>query len=304
MTVRAPTFWATFAVIAGASLPQTTHAQVRGSERSVVSQVSDGTTITIDYARPQARGRVPVFGGLVPWGHVWTPGANEATTFSADKDVIVNGNDVPAGRYSVWVIPNEGAWEVVFDPNDDLYHTQKPSSNPDQIRFEVAPDEAEFTEVLTFDFPMVSPTGMDLRFTWGTASLPFPIAVQPSSVLTVEADQAALLVGQYEMTFQGPPPAEAPPGMEMPPPMEVNLRYEGDQLVGDIKGAPPGMPSEFLFVPVADFVFNPAWMMNGRIMETEVDMYFEFNVSDGEPAAGFDVRGLEDRLMMRGQRNR
>ena len=85
--------------------------------------------------------------------------------------------------------------------------------------------------------------------------------------------------------------------------MQVEVRYEGDQLVGDIAGAPPGMPAEFMFIPVADFVFNPAWMMNGQIMETEVDMYFEFSVKGGEPAAGFDVRGLEDRLMMRGQRN-
>lgn len=47
--------------------------------------------------------------------------------------------------------------------------------------------------------------------------------------------------------------------------------------------------------------FNPAWYMDGEMFETEVDMFFEFTLEDGI-ATGFDVRGLEDRLMMRARR--
>ncbi|HEX5817332.1 MAG TPA: DUF2911 domain-containing protein, partial [Gemmatimonadales bacterium] len=63
------------------------HAQVRASERAEVKQTVDGTTITVNYARPRLRGRTDVFGTQVPWGEIWTPGANEATTLAVSKDV-------------------------------------------------------------------------------------------------------------------------------------------------------------------------------------------------------------------------
>ena len=64
-----------------------------------------------------------------------------------------------------------------------------------------------------------------------------------------------------------------------------------------------GPPTGFTLIPVASQVFNPGWMMNGEVFEVEVDMYFEFSLEDGT-ATGFEVRGLEDRLMMRAQRIR
>ena len=61
-------------------------AQIRASERATVSQVVDGTRITVDYSRPRARGRAALFGGEVKWNEVWTPGANDATTLEIDRD--------------------------------------------------------------------------------------------------------------------------------------------------------------------------------------------------------------------------
>ena len=104
------------ALAAGSTLPSRTSAQVRGSERGQVSQVSDGTEIVVDYARPLVRDRDPVFGGLVGWGHTWTPGGNEATTFENSKDVTLNGVTVPAGRYSVWMVPSEDNWGICTRP--------------------------------------------------------------------------------------------------------------------------------------------------------------------------------------------
>lgn len=291
---------ACLAIAALASFADPVESQIRGSERSQVSQVSDGTKITIDYARPLVRGRMPIFGELVGWDHVWTPGANEATTFEASKDVTLNGIDIPAARYSVWMIPNEGDWEVVLDPNDRLYHTQPPEPNDAQIRFTVTPDKSEFTEVLTFDFPGVRADGMDLRFRWAETAVRFSIDVEPTFSAVVDPEEAHRLVGTYDFTFAGPPPPGAPEGAG-PPMMGLEVNYDGERLVGSISGAPPGLPQEFTFIPVADYVFNPAWMMDGEIMETEVDMYFEFTL-EGDEAVSFDVRGLEDRLMMTGQR--
>jgi len=285
-----------------ALVPTHLTGQLRGSERARTSQVSNGTEVTVDYARPLVRGRTPVFGGLIAWGHVWTPGANEATTFEATNDVTLNDVAVPGGRYSVWMIPAEGEWEVVLDPRPDLYHTQPPEHRPDQIRFNVVPQAAPFREVLTFDFAMVDPQGMSLEFRWGNTSIPLRIDVQTPPERTVTEAEAAELVGVYQMSFEGPPPPDAPPGAA-PPQIEVVVTFEEGRLMGVMGGSPMGPPTEFTLVPVATQIFNPGWIMNGEVFEIEVDMYFEFLVEDGT-ATGFEVLGLEDRLMMKGERIR
>ena len=85
------------------ALPGHGHAQVRASELAIVSQTIDGTVITVEYSRPRVRGRSPVFGKLVTWGEVWTPGANWATTLDVSKDVTIDGHPLPRGKYSVWM---------------------------------------------------------------------------------------------------------------------------------------------------------------------------------------------------------
>ena len=64
------------------ALPARAPAQVRASEAASVSQTVDGTKITIEYSRPRGRARDSLFGKVVPWGEVWTAGANLATTLA------------------------------------------------------------------------------------------------------------------------------------------------------------------------------------------------------------------------------
>ncbi len=127
-----------FALIAAAAAAMAPvlplHAQVRGSERSLVTQTVDGTTISVDYGRPHARGRLPVFGTIVDWGHLWTPGANWATTFDFSRDVEINGVAVPEGKYSVWMIADPEEWRIFLDPTDSLFHTIRPEISEEQIR--------------------------------------------------------------------------------------------------------------------------------------------------------------------------
>jgi Protein of unknown function (DUF2911) len=67
---------------------------------------SDGKTITVDYSSPRMRGR-KIFGNLVPYGEVWRTGANEATTFVTNENLItVKGTSVPAGDYTIFTVPN------------------------------------------------------------------------------------------------------------------------------------------------------------------------------------------------------
>ncbi|MEZ5392362.1 MAG: DUF2911 domain-containing protein [Bryobacterales bacterium] len=85
-----------------------------------------GTHFEVAYSRPAARGR-DLFGGLVKWGEVWTPGANQATTLEFDKDIKVGRETIAAGRYSVWAIPGEAEWTILLDENADRFHIEKPS---------------------------------------------------------------------------------------------------------------------------------------------------------------------------------
>src|SRR5258705_10053514 len=78
-------------------------AQIRASERGSLSQTVDGTIITVNYGRAQARGRDSLFGKVVTRDEIWTPGANASTTFDVSRDVTVGGKPLPAGEYSMWM---------------------------------------------------------------------------------------------------------------------------------------------------------------------------------------------------------
>ncbi len=71
-------------------------------------------TITIDYSSPSVKGRT-IWGSLVPYNKTWRAGANEATIFTTDKDIMVEGKKLPAGKYSLFMTPGEKEWTVIFN---------------------------------------------------------------------------------------------------------------------------------------------------------------------------------------------
>lgn len=155
--------------------------QVRPSERGSVSQTVDGTTITIEYSRPVARGRDSVFGKVVHWGEVWTPGANWATTFDVDRDVRLADQAVARGRYSMWIVPRaEGDWTLFLSTRHRVFHTQRPDPNDAAVTVALTPQTAPHTEVLTWSFPLVSADGTTVQLQWGPVLVAARITVAPS----------------------------------------------------------------------------------------------------------------------------
>jgi hypothetical protein len=153
-------------------------AQAKLSEHAVVAQTVAGTTITVEYSRPQARGRDSLFGKVVKWGSHWTPGADWATTVETDRDVRVNGAALPKGKYSVWAIVEPKRWTLEFRRTWHKFHVPPPTDSSDvALRLTVPPQSGPATEVLTFDFPVVTKTGTTLRFRWGTVEVPLEIGV-------------------------------------------------------------------------------------------------------------------------------
>lgn len=99
--------------------------------------------LKVEYNRPSKRER-DIFGALVPFNKVWRTGANEATTFSTNKDLKIKGMPLPKGKYTLWTVPMEDSWKVMFnsgqyqwgvnekmepmwDPNYDIIELQVPT---------------------------------------------------------------------------------------------------------------------------------------------------------------------------------
>ena len=70
--------------------------------------------LEVFYNRPSKRER-DIFGGLVTYNKVWRTGANEATTFKTNKALKVGIDSLPAGKYTLWTIPNKESWQVIFN---------------------------------------------------------------------------------------------------------------------------------------------------------------------------------------------
>ena len=180
-------------------------AQIRASERGATSQTVDGTVITIDYARPQIRGRDSVFAtkgkGIVYWGEVWTPGANWASTLEVSKPVTLNGHELAAGKYSVWFTPQQNEWTIALHSNARLFHTAPPKDSTFLLKFTVTPTAADTrAEVLQFSFPVVTQTGTTLRMHWDRTWVDVAVGVRPSrppSNLT--AAQMAPFLGSFTL---------------------------------------------------------------------------------------------------------
>ena len=86
----------------------------RLSPKDTVEFKLNDLKLKVFYNRPFKKGRA-IFGGLVPYGQVWRTGANEPTTFSTNQDIKIMGLLVPEGEYTLWTVPNDSTWKVMFN---------------------------------------------------------------------------------------------------------------------------------------------------------------------------------------------
>ena len=158
-----------FSAAAGAQQP------IRRSQEAYVRQKVADTWIEVHYRRPVARGRT-LFGEIVPWGRIWTPGADTATSISISTPVEIESQALPRGSYSIWMLPDSaGPWTVIFSRVTPVFHTRYPGEGQDQLRLRVAPRTGPHVESLLFSFPDVDGTDATLVMQWGTTSLPLRI---------------------------------------------------------------------------------------------------------------------------------
>ena len=136
----------------------------------VTETTKPGVTISVDYSQPSVKGRT-IGNEIAPYGKVWRTGANEATVFEVSKDVKVNGNALPAGKYGLYTIPGENEWTVIFNKTWDQWGTKYAEAD-DALRIKVKPlRTSDFTEKMTFK---IDKSG-EVKLMWGNVIVPFTV---------------------------------------------------------------------------------------------------------------------------------
>ena len=152
-----------------ATIAQAQDEAARPSPPRTVSAQTPGGEVIIDYSSPGVKDR-EIWGGLVPYGEVWRSGANEATTITLEKDMKIGGKLIPAGKYSVFTIPEKDEWTVILNSIWDQWGAYNYDSTKDVVRFKVKPEMVdENQERLIYT---ISPNGY-IVLAWEKLRLPF-----------------------------------------------------------------------------------------------------------------------------------
>ena len=126
-------------------------SEIRVSPPATAKSIVDGVSVQIDYSQPGVNGRT-IWGGLVPYNEVWRTGANEATTIEIDKDLMVQGQKLPAGKYALFTIPGEKEWTVLFNSEWNQWGCFTYNPSKDVLRIKATPvPSASFNERMKFE---------------------------------------------------------------------------------------------------------------------------------------------------------
>ncbi|MES1218085.1 MAG: DUF2911 domain-containing protein [Bacteroidota bacterium] len=145
----------------------------RPSPPALVKETIDGNiNVSIDYSQPAVKGRT-VGKDLEPMeGKVWRTGANEATVFEVDKNIKVEGKDLPAGKYGLFTIMNGDEWTIIFNKTWKQWGAFNYKEADDALRVNVKGEKAKtFSERMTFS---ISKNGK-ITLVWADKAVEFKI---------------------------------------------------------------------------------------------------------------------------------
>src|ERR1043166_397265 len=174
----------------------------RPSPKASVMQTIGVTDVTITYSRPAVKGRAiwgdplpeqasvkgeatlddqtvrPKNAPIVPWGHVWRTGANEATMFEVTDDVLINGQKLAAGKYSLHTIPTKDEWTIVFNGTANQWGSFNYDPAKDTLRVKVKPEWGAMNkEWLEYWIDPVKPNSADVNIRWEKVHVKFNVEV-------------------------------------------------------------------------------------------------------------------------------
>jgi hypothetical protein len=162
------------------------------SPSAEVRQTVGYTNFLLRYSRPDVRARV-IFGELIPYGEIWRTGANEATLLSFDQTVRIGDQQVAAGTYSLFSVPDIGRWTIILNRDTTLWGTQGYDPALDVVRVTLEPTPlAERVETLEIHFTDLTPQRCHLTIAWENTRVDLPIELNTD---TQVAQRAAAELG-------------------------------------------------------------------------------------------------------------
>jgi tetratricopeptide (TPR) repeat protein len=168
------------------------------SPKGNISQTVGNTLIEIEYERPSARKR-EIFGALVPWNKIWRTGAGNCTKIRFDNEVKVGGQEVPAGNYSVFTIPNPKEWIVILNKDTTLYGSYNYNYENDIARFVVIPTESRrYYETLNIDIELIQHNAK-VYISWENTLVSFDIETSTNVQITKLINEE-LLTGKNQLS--------------------------------------------------------------------------------------------------------
>ena len=185
------------------------------SQKASVMQTVGVTDITITYFRPGVKGR-KIWGDapaaaaagtatlddgksrakdapIVAYGRVWRTGANSATTFTVTDEVMISGQKLPAGTYSLHTIPGRDEWTIIFNSDAGQWGSFAYDEKKDVLRVKAKPQTiADNQEWLDFDFPATSPNSAQVMLRWEKVAVPFTVEIPNVEALMLRNVEQAI----------------------------------------------------------------------------------------------------------------
>ena len=210
-----------------AQQPQAQFQPLAPSQKASAMQTIGVTDVTISYHRPAVKGRT-IFAEapasmaerakgeatldnpyerkpgepIVPYGHVWRAGADEATTFQVTDDVLINGQPLKAGTYSLAAIPGKDEWTIIFNNDPGQWGAFSYDAKKDALRVKTKPQSAADTqEWLLYTFDPVTPNSTTVNLRWEKVSVPFTVEVKDVKALWRQKTDALIAANPTNEVF-------------------------------------------------------------------------------------------------------
>ena len=216
-------FFAVLFVLFGALIASAQIRTPRPSAKASVMQTIGVTDVTITYSRPGVKGRTiwgdplpeqaatkgeatlddqnvrPKGAPIVPWGHAWRTGANEATQFVVTDDVFINGQKLPAGSYSLHTIPTKDEFTIIFNSVANQWGSFGYDATKDTLRVKVKPEWGEHSkEWLEYWIDPINDNSAQVNIRWEKVRVPFIVEVKDVQGLTMQKARAAVAAAKAD----------------------------------------------------------------------------------------------------------
>lgn len=216
-------FFAVLIVLFAAVISSAQVRTPRPSPKASVMETIGVTDVTITYSRPGVKGRTiwgdplpeqastkgeatlddqnvrPKGAAIVPWGHAWRTGANEATQFVVTDDVLINGQKLPAGSYSLHTIPTKDEFTIIFNSVANQWGSFNYDPTKDTLRVKVKPEWSEHSkEWLEYWIDPINDNSAQVNIRWEKVRVPFTVEVKDVQGLTMRKARAAVAAAKAD----------------------------------------------------------------------------------------------------------